>query len=131
MDLKEGVELEMPERLYRKLGTAFRSNKSVSVSVFFCQTEKKIAQDWLYDQEPFVLARQAQHGKEKFTRSKTVTTGINSLWQMDLADLRDQQANNDGYRYMFTVIDVFSNWAWAEPVKTKKGPCYNSFIVTD
>ena len=26
---------------------------------------------------------------------------------------------NNGYRFILTVIDVFSRWAWAEPVKTK------------
>ena len=29
---------------------------------------------------------------------------------------------NDDYRFMLTVIDVFSRWAWAQPVLTKSGP---------
>ena len=28
---------------------------------------------------------------------------------------------NDGYRYLLTVIDIFSRYAWAKPIKTKTG----------
>ena len=49
-------------------------------------------------------------------------SGTDDLWQMDLADLSDKMDENDDYRFMLTVIDVFSRWAWAEPVKTKSGP---------
>ena len=41
---------------------------------------------------------------------------------MDLADLTDKMDENDDYRFMLTVIDVFSRWAWAQPVLTKSGP---------
>ena len=29
--------------------------------------------------------------------------------------------SNRGYRYLFTVVDVFSKYAWMEPVKNKTG----------
>ncbi len=28
---------------------------------------------------------------------------------------------NNGYKYILTVIDVFSKYAWVEPLKTKSG----------
>ena len=41
---------------------------------------------------------------------------------MDLADFTDKMDENNDYRFMLTVIDVFSRWAWAQPVLTKPGP---------
>ena len=119
--VKERVEREMHERLYRRPGTAFRSNKAQLLSGFKTAEERQIAKRWLYSQEAYVLGRQAPHGKGKFTRGKTISSGIDDLWQMDLADLTDKMDENDDYRFMLTVIDVFSRWAWAQPVLTKSG----------
>ena len=63
-----------------------------------------------------MLSRPAPQSKGKFTRGKTLSSGIDDLWQMDLADLSDIMSENDRHRYMLTVTDVFSRWAWAEPV---------------
>ena len=120
--VKERVEREMHERLYRRPGTAFRSNKAQLLRGFKTAEERQIAKRWLYSQEAYVLGRQAPHGKGKFTRGKTISSGIDDLWQMDLADLTDKMDENDDYRFMLTVIDVFSRWAWAQPVLTKSGP---------
>ena len=40
---------------------------------------------------------------------------------MDLADLSDIKDENNNHSFILTVIDIFSRWAWAEPVKTKSG----------
>ena len=42
--------------------------------------------------------------------------GPNLLWQADLVDLQ-----RGGYRFVLTVIDVFSQKADAEPITTKSG----------
>jgi hypothetical protein len=33
----------------------------------------------------------------------------------------EYSSDNNGYRYLLTVIDTFSKFAWALPVKTKSG----------
>ena len=111
----------MHERLYRRPGTAFRSNTTELLKGFKTAEERRIAREWLNSQEAYVLSRPAPHGKGKFTRGKTLSSGIDDLWQMDLADLSDIMSENDRHKYMLTVIDVFSCWAWAEPVLTKSG----------
>ena len=68
-----------------------------------------------------MLSRPAPHGKGKFTRGKTLSSGIDDIWQMDLADLSNIKDENNNHSFMLTVIDIFSRWAWAEPVKTKSG----------
>jgi hypothetical protein len=40
-------------------------------------------------------------------------------WQMDLIDFSAQSALNNGHRYILTVMDCFSKFAWATPIKTK------------
>jgi len=56
-----------------------------------------------------------------FPRRKTYSKGIADLYQIDLADVSDLAAFNDGARYLLTCIDVFSNRAWAVPIRTKTG----------
>ena len=43
--------------------------------------------------------------------------------QCDLADFTKTAEENDGYRYAFCAIDMFSRYAWAMPIKTKQ-PAY-------
>ena len=54
-----------------------------------------------------------------FLRSKTIVSGIDKQWQADLADLSELSEENDGNRYILTVIDCFSKYAWAIPIKRK------------
>ena len=44
---------------------------------------------------------------------------MDETWQADLVDMHAYSNINRGYRYLLTVIDVFSKYAWAIPVKSK------------
>jgi len=52
----------------------------------------------------------------RFPRRKTYSKGIADLYQIDLADVSNLAAFNDGARYLLTCIDVFSKSAWAVPM---------------
>ena len=41
--------------------------------------------------------------------------------QSDLADLSNFSRENDGYHFLLIVIDCFSKYVWAEPLKNKTG----------
>lgn len=41
--------------------------------------------------------------------------------QMDLAEMQNHAKENDGMRYILTMIDVFSRFAFAIPLPNKKG----------
>lgn len=56
-----------------------------------------------------------------FAKRKIVTLGIDDLWAADLVIMSKYSDENDGYKYMLNVIDTFSKYAWAEPLKTKSG----------
>ena len=47
------------------------------------------------------------------------TKGINYLYQCDLVDIAKFGNENDGFKYIITVIDTFSKRAWAFPLKNK------------
>ncbi len=47
------------------------------------------------------------------------TKGINYLYQCDLVDLSSLQGDNDGYKWIITIIDTFSKLAWAFKMKNK------------
>ena len=59
--------------------------------------------------------------RKRFRRNPTFAQGIDYQWQADLADLEELSKANDRSRYLLTVIDVFSRYAWAVPAAKKTG----------
>ena len=53
---------------------------------------------------------------------------INDLFQADLVEMQSMSRVNDWYRYIFTCIDVFSKYAFAIPLKEKKGPTVSAAL---
>ena len=44
----------------------------------------------------------------------------NNIWQVDLCDMGSKSPHfNSGYRYIIVMIDLFSKYVWAVPVKDK------------
>lgn len=72
---------------------------------------------YLEGQPSYTLHRQT---RRVFPRNRTIASGIDSDWQIDLMDLRQLGKFNGGYNYVFTCIDVFSKFMWAVPTKSKK-----------
>lgn len=59
--------------------------------------------------------------RRNFKRRTVILKGINDLWQADLVEMGDYSSKNKGYKYLLTIIDAFSKFAWALPIKTKTG----------
>lgn len=57
----------------------------------------------------------------KFKRRRTYVSHIDDQWQADLLFLKPFSRYNDGKNYLLTVIDIFSKYAWAEPISRKTG----------
>jgi transposase InsO family protein len=57
----------------------------------------------------------------KFPTHPVVVYGIDEQWCADLIEVNQIAKHNRGYRYLLTVIDVFSKHAWIEPLKNKTG----------
>lgn len=74
-------------------------------------------EQWLESQDAFTLHRKIIR---KFPRRKTISKGLYHIWQADLADMQAISPENRGMRYILTVIDVFSRYAFAVPIKSKR-----------
>ena len=63
--------------------------------------------------------------RKNFPRRRVITLGIDDLHQADLIEMVPKRNPtktarlNKGYKYILTVIDTFSKFAWAIPLKTK------------
>lgn len=58
---------------------------------------------------------------KKYVRRPIVVGSIDKQWQADLADMNSIKSDNSGARYILTVIDCFSKFAWAVPIQNKSG----------
>lgn len=56
----------------------------------------------------------------KFKRLKTIAAGVGTEWQADLMVFNAIARENDGYKYLLVVVDVFSRFLYLEGVKSKK-----------
>ena len=79
----------------------------------------KQVQDWLEKQETYTLHKPAA---KSYPRNRVVVSGKDDQFQADLVDLSSISKYNNGYRYLLTVIDILSKYAFAIPLKTKTGP---------
>ena len=58
--------------------------------------------------------------RRRFPRRKTQTWGIDQQWQVDLVDMQPYSKSNAGYKYILVAIDVFSRYAFAQPILSKR-----------
>ena len=54
-------------------------------------------------------------------RRKMYSSFKDHIWGVDLADMSLVNKFNEGIKYLLCVIDLFSRYAWAIPLKNKKG----------
>ena len=58
--------------------------------------------------------------RKNFPTNKIKYNHIDEIWSIDLADFSDYKiSNNKNYRYIFIIIDKFSKYLWAIPLKNK------------
>ena len=82
------------------------------------QSSKKVTNEWLKAQRTYTLHKPA---RLRYDTRPYKTAGIDQQWQADLVEMIPYERINDGYRYLLTVIDLFSRYAWAKPIKNKTG----------
>ena len=73
---------------------------------------------WL--NEYFIDEIYSKPPKKNYITNKINIYHIDDTWSIDLLDLNDYgPKNNRGYRYCLIVIDNFSKYGWAIPIKNK------------
>ena len=78
-------------------------------------TNKQVV-DWLAEQDAYILHKSI---RRRFHCRSTFARDLDYLWQADLVDMTHLADYNDGYRYILTIIDVFSKYTWAVTTKKK------------
>ncbi len=71
---------------------------------------------WLSGQTAYTLHKPI---RKTFPTRRYRVSGIDHLWQADLLEMIPYAKINKGYKYILTIIDVFSRYAWALPLKNK------------
>jgi len=76
------------------------------------------AKEWLKTQDAYTLHRPA---RKKFPHNRIQVAGLDDQWECDLVDVQKLAKDNNSYKYILTVIDTLSKFAWAIPIKDKSG----------
>ena len=85
----------------KKLLDILRSKRLKSIKIFINE---------IYSEPP----------KKNYVTNKTDVHHIDSIWSLDILDLKDcGPENNRGYRYVLVIIDNFSKYVWTVPIKNK------------
>ena len=59
--------------------------------------------------------------RKKFLKRFVFVRHVDDVWGMDLIELQTLAKKNSGYKYILMIIDIFSKYGWALPLKTKTG----------
>ena len=57
----------------------------------------------------------------KFRRERIIPLYKDETWSADLIDKSSLSKYNNNYKFILTVIDIFTKYAWAIPLKNKSG----------
>ena len=82
--------------------------------------KEKDVKSFLEDQYSYTLHYPQRH---KFQRNPVVVDHLHQQHAADLAVMNDNDfvKKNDGYRYILTIVDIFTKMGAARPLKTKGG----------
>ena len=99
------ASFEGPLRLY----------KVVKEEVKFKISHSQI-KTWIRKQESYSRNKGV---KRKFQRGRVIVAGIDDQFDADLASFISYADENDGYKYLLVVIDIFRRYGWVQPLKDK------------
>ena len=86
----------------------------------------KIIENWLQGIDSYTLHKQPKLPKP---RNPTYAYFKRYQFQIDLIDLGHLASENDQYRYLLTAIDIFTRYAFVEPLINKSAKSFmNGFI---
>lgn len=68
-----------------------------------------------------VVSELHKPARVNYRRRRVIVKGLHDLLQADLAVMTEFSKENRGYNYIFVVINTYSKYVWAVPVKKKTG----------
>lgn len=79
---------------------------------------RRPTEEWLRTQRTYTLHKPA---RKRYNTRPYKSGAIDQHWQADLVEMIPYASFNNGYRYLLTIIDLFSRYAWAVPLRGKTG----------
>jgi hypothetical protein len=73
---------------------------------------------WLQKQDTYTLHKPVRY---RFRRNRVIVGAMDDEWEADLVIMDSLSQQNNGYKYVLTVIDVLRKYAWVEAIKAKTG----------
>ena len=68
----------------------------------------------------FFIERYSKHPKKHYETNKKIYNHIDEIWSIVFADFSDYKTSNKkGFRNIFIIVDNFSKYLWAIPLKNK------------
>ena len=59
--------------------------------------------------------------RRNFKKRRVIARGVDDIWAIDLIDMQEFASDNNNYKYLLSVIDIVSKYAWVLPLKNKSG----------
>ena len=87
----------------------------------------QVVKQWMQKQNVYTLHKPIKH---KFPTRRVIVSRIDDQWQADLVDMQSYKSQNNQHNYILTVIDIFSKFAWAIPIRKKTGEEVKKAFVT-
>ena len=75
-------------------------------------------ENWLSKQLAYTLHKPVY---KTFQTRPVIVYVIYQLWQLDPVDLSKLARENDGHKFIWSIIDVLSKYGWLLPLKSKHG----------
>ena len=94
--------------------TLFRAAKQKNPNILF-----KDVESWLETQPVYTKYRRI---KVKYPHCKVLSRGLRYQYQADLVDYSALKRDNHSFTFLLTIIDIFSRFALAIRIKSKKVP---------
>jgi len=91
----------------RKLGFAAMKKRNIKLDDI---------KDWLEKQDAYTFHRSI---RKRFARNPYTVNNVMDVWVCDLVDVRALGRFNDNYKYILSVIDVFSKFLHLVPLRSK------------
>ena len=95
--------------------------KGLASMVFKFFYKKSQGKGLANNKENIQLANELRKPIIKKLVKKVYPSFKDNIWGVDLADMQLLSKFNKGFRFLLCVIDIFSKYAWAVPLKDRKG----------
>jgi len=105
--------------------TAFSTLRNLGVAAKNIKLDD--IRNWLEKQDAYTLHRPM---RKRFARNPCTVNNVMDVWECDLIDVRALGRFNDNYKYMLSVIDVFSKFLHLVPLRSKTGTAVASAFTS-